>query len=136
MTEYRGQYYTLSALAEKAGIKKSTLKERIKNGWDIEDAVNKPVRTPLDPDNPPKSATENRRKWRHNHIDKRNKQRRNYYEKHRQHVTNGNIPYTLEEIDLIMKHEKTDVELSRLLGRSVQAIQIARNRYKRNEVSK
>lgn len=42
--EYRGQKYTLTQLAEKSGIKKTTLKERINLGWSIEDAVERPVR--------------------------------------------------------------------------------------------
>lgn len=41
---YKGERYTLTQLAEKVGIKKTTLKERLNMGWSIEDAVNKPVR--------------------------------------------------------------------------------------------
>lgn len=41
---YHGKKYTLTQLAEKTGIKKTTLKERLNNGWSIEDAVNRPVR--------------------------------------------------------------------------------------------
>lgn len=42
--EYRGQKYTLTQLAEKSGIKKTTLKERLNLGWSVEDAVSRPVR--------------------------------------------------------------------------------------------
>ena len=42
--EYRGQKYTLTQLAEKSGIKKTTLKERLNLGWSVEDAVNRSVR--------------------------------------------------------------------------------------------
>lgn len=42
--EYRGEMYTLTQLAEKTGINKTTLRERLNMGWDIEEAVNRPVR--------------------------------------------------------------------------------------------
>ena len=41
---YHGKEYTLTQLAEYAGLKKTTLKERLNNGWSIEDAVERPVR--------------------------------------------------------------------------------------------
>ena len=42
--QYQGRKYTLTELAEKSGIKKTTLKERLNSGWSVEDAVNRPVR--------------------------------------------------------------------------------------------
>lgn len=42
--QYKGKTYTISQLSELVGIKYTTLKERIKAGWSIEDAVSKPVR--------------------------------------------------------------------------------------------
>jgi hypothetical protein len=42
--EYKGERYTLTQLAEKVGIGKTTLRERLKMGWSVEDAVEKPVR--------------------------------------------------------------------------------------------
>ena len=44
VVEYKGEQYTLSQLAEKTGIGKTTLRERLKLGWSIEDTVEKPVR--------------------------------------------------------------------------------------------
>lgn len=41
---YHGKEYTLTQLAEYAGLKKTTLKERLNNGWSVEDAVERPVR--------------------------------------------------------------------------------------------
>lgn len=41
---YHGENYTLTQLAEKVGINKTTLKERLNCGWSIEDAVNRPIR--------------------------------------------------------------------------------------------
>lgn len=42
--QYKGKTYTISQLSELVGRKYTTLKERIKAGWSIEDAVSKPVR--------------------------------------------------------------------------------------------
>ena len=44
VVEYMGERYTLTQLAEKFGIKKTTLKERLNSGWSVADAVNKPIR--------------------------------------------------------------------------------------------
>ena len=44
IVEYKGEKYTLTQLAEKAGIGKTTLRERLKMGWSVEDAVEKPIR--------------------------------------------------------------------------------------------
>ena len=41
---YESREYTLTELAEKIGMNKTTLKERLNLGWSIEDAVNRPVR--------------------------------------------------------------------------------------------
>lgn len=41
---YKGDKYTLTQLAEKVGIGKTTLRERLKSGWSVEDAVEKPIR--------------------------------------------------------------------------------------------
>jgi len=42
--EYKGEKYTLTQLAEKIGINKTTLKERLNAGWSVDDAVERPVR--------------------------------------------------------------------------------------------
>ena len=42
--EYQGQKYTLSQLAEKSGIKPTTLRERLNRGMTVEDAIKIPVR--------------------------------------------------------------------------------------------
>lgn len=42
--EYKGKKYTLTQLAEKIGINKTTLKERLNAGWSVDDAVERPVR--------------------------------------------------------------------------------------------
>lgn len=42
--EYRGKKYTLTQLAEKCKIKKTTFRDRLNRGMSVEDAVNKPIR--------------------------------------------------------------------------------------------
>lgn len=42
--EYDGEKYTLTQLAERFGIRRTTLKERLNMGWSVEDAVNRPIR--------------------------------------------------------------------------------------------
>lgn len=42
--EYQGVKYTLTQLADLAGINKTTLKERLNKGWRVKDAVEKPIR--------------------------------------------------------------------------------------------
>ena len=44
IVEYKGERYTLTQLSEKVGIGKTTLRERLKMGWSVKDAVEKPVR--------------------------------------------------------------------------------------------
>ena len=55
------------------------------------------------------------------------KQKQRYYEKT---ATHEPVPWTQEDLDLIVKHEKPDTELSRLTGQSVRAIQVKRSRLK------
>lgn len=44
IVEYNGEKYTVTQLAKKANIKKTTLKERLNMGWSVKDAVEKPIR--------------------------------------------------------------------------------------------
>lgn len=55
------------------------------------------------------------------------KQKQRYYERT---ATYAPIPWTPEDLAMIVRHEKTDNELSRLTGHSVRAIQIKRSRLK------
>lgn len=41
--EYKGERYTLANLSRKVGIKKTTLGERLKRGWSVEEAAETPV---------------------------------------------------------------------------------------------
>lgn len=58
---------------------------------------------------------------------------RNIYRKRNYSKTQGYPPrtWTLQEMDLILDSNKTDVELAELLKRSVQSIQIKRSRLKK-----
>ena len=44
IVEYQGKKYTVSQLAELAGLNVSTIFQRIYKGWSIDDVVNKPLR--------------------------------------------------------------------------------------------
>lgn len=43
---------------------------------------------------------------------------------------NRHVPWSEDEIKLVIEHNITDAELSSILGRSVSAIQAVRHRYK------
>ena len=59
----------------------------------------------------------------------RNGCNRRYYQR-TQDAPNKNSRWTNGEIDMILAKEKPDRELSQILGRSVRAIQLMRNRMK------
>lgn len=59
----------------------------------------------------------------------RNRQRKNNYAK-TQYNRHHRERWTEKEIDLVLKHDITDYELSKVLGRSVQAIQCQRVRWR------
>lgn len=59
----------------------------------------------------------------------RAKSNKKYYGKTK-NAKNNRSSYTLEELELIEKHELSDHELAELLGRSVMAIQTKRSRLK------
>lgn len=52
-------------------------------------------------------------------------QRKRYYAKTTD-AENKNQPYTEREIELILQHDITDTQLSKMIGRSVKAIQVKR----------
>lgn len=64
-------------------------------------------------------------KWRQT----KKKQKRRYYGKS-QNAENRNQPWTNAEIQIVLDHKLTDKELSVLLGRSVNAIQVIRCKQK------
>lgn len=44
MLTYKGETLPLSAMTEKYGISRTTLRDRLNRGWDIHDAITKPIR--------------------------------------------------------------------------------------------
>ena len=71
------------------------------------------------------------KRWRHNHPDRRAADRKKYYSKSVD-VLNSKAPLTLSEIEMILAHEIPDSELSKKIGRSVEAIQVARCKHKKS----
>lgn len=67
-------------------------------------------------------------KWRKS----KNRQRKRYYDK-TSNAANKGERWTQQEIDLVLKHEITDMELSRLIGRTVASIQSLRCKLKRQQ---
>lgn len=59
-----------------------------------------------------------------------NRQKLKYYAKTRNAI-NRCQPWTAEEVDIVMRHEITDHMISKLIGRSVQAIQGKRAKEKK-----
>ena len=65
-----------------------------------------------------------------------NATRMRYYQK-TQGAINSGQRWSDEETELVMKHEMTDTEISKAIGRSVQAIQLRRyNQMKKEKVNK
>lgn len=67
--------------------------------------------------------------------EQRYEQRKRYYKKHRANKKNSKNILTEEELKLIYQKSYSDVELSKIINRSVQAIQTARWRIK-NDIYK
>lgn len=66
------------------------------------------------------------KQYRLEHTEMRNKSRRRYYTKHRHNKTRSGQSWTEEEKIMVLLHAFTDVALSKLLHRTVQAIQLQR----------
>ena len=69
-------------------------------------------------------------KW----VKTKKRQAKRYYKKHSQNATNSKQGYTIEEINMIMQHEISDVELSKKIGRSVRAIQVKRAKINKKQL--
>jgi len=73
-----------------------------------------------------KNSYKNLDRWR----ETARKQCRRYY-KRTELASNRSKPWDKTELDIVMRHELTDHEISKEIGRSVMAIQIARCREKK-----
>lgn len=78
----------------------------------------------------PEKVKKAAKKYKKSHPEKARKEKERYYNKNKGNDTNKRQPYTTKEIDLILNKDFSDVELAKMLKRSVRAIQIARHRYK------
>ena len=74
-----------------------------------------------------KTKYEINKDWRHSHPEKWREGVRRYYRKS-QDAPNRKERWSKEDIKLVMEHKMPDSELSKLIGRSVQAIQVQRSR--------
>lgn len=61
------------------------------------------------------------------HPEKRNEYRKRNYQQ-TQNAPNHRKPWTTKEIEYVLRHDLIDRELSKILGRSVQSIQVVRCR--------
>lgn len=69
---------------------------------------------------------ESNRKWRLANPEKRYADKARYYTRMRKGATNTGRRWKGEDVELILNSPLTDRELSRQLGRSVEAIQVKR----------
>ena len=77
-------------------------------------------------------AYEYNKKWRLLHTDKRNKERKKYYDQFSLNNTQARKRWTLMEMYLITHFSLNDREMHELLGRSVRAIQVMRCKLNEN----
>ena len=66
------------------------------------------------------------------YYERKKVQKDRYYNKTK-NSKNSNKKYTQDEIIMILEHKKTDRELSEILGRSMNSIQVSRIRYKKKK---
>lgn len=62
--------------------------------------------------------------------------KKSYYEKRRENTTNGRKKWLEQDINLLFEFKGTDSELSKVLNRSVQSIQVKRSKIIKAEDSK
>lgn len=67
------------------------------------------------------------KKWRLRNPEKRDAGKSKNYNKSRQFATNSRRPWAPEDVALLSSFDGTDIELSKKIGRSVQAIQVKRS---------
>ena len=78
----------------------------------------------------PEKARELIKNYKRNHPEETKRDKEKYYNKNNGNDTNKRQRYTAKEISLILNKDFSDTELAKMLKRSMQAIQIARCRYK------
>ena len=90
----------------------------------------------------PEKIKEMRRRWMENNQEKEKEIRRDFRKRNRGKINqynreyygktedsvNKKAPWTEDEIDAVLAHSVSDMELSKKIGRSVMAIQVKRSR--------
>lgn len=77
-----------------------------------------------------KTQYEYNKKYRQTHVKQRNLDRQRYYGKYRMNNFNKRVRWTIEHIEMVLAHTIPDSQLSKLIGRSVGAIQKIRGKMK------
>ena len=80
--------------------------------------------------NNPEKTRELNKKWKTIHPEKTKEEKEKYYNKNKGNDTNRRQHYTTKEISLILNKDFSDIELAKMLKRSMKAIQTARCKYK------
>ncbi len=76
-----------------------------------------------------------KRRWQKTHPEARNTIKKRNYARGKTSTSKKREQYLSDEIQLILAKERSDRELAKLLGRSVQAIQVKRVRIKKRSAS-
>ena len=71
------------------------------------------------------------KKFRASHVDRRNEERRKNYAIGRRYIIHSRRRWTNSDIEMLLNFNGTDRQLSKIIGRSVQAIQVKRVLIKR-----
>lgn len=70
------------------------------------------------------------REWRSRNPEKRNQQRKRYYDKHDYGYGRRSGNWKLEDVEKVLRSDLSDVELAKRLHRSVMAVQVKRSKTK------
>ena len=80
-----------------------------------------------------KVSYEYNKRYRYSHHSKRAIERKEYYERHSD-APNSKKLWKEEELQMVLDNKVSDVELHKILGRSVRAIQAMRTKLKNENV--
>lgn len=75
-----------------------------------------------------------KKRFRSRNPDKRNKERKENYDRGAKYDYCSRVSYSKREDELILKFKGTDRELAKLIGRSVKGIQVRRTRIKKESL--
>ena len=80
-----------------------------------------------------KVSYEYNKRYRYSHPSKRADERKKYYDKYSDSPNSKKL-WKEEELQMVLDHKVSDVELHKMLGRSVRAIQAMRTKLKNENV--